>query len=140
MKTGMAFVDKFLNFKYNFAPLLQNKFVLYFICFLAIVDIVYLANVNDIRSIIILVLVGLLTSFFNKNMIVIIVFAICIAHILKYGTGNTYEGMANDNDESADDSTKDDMNNDDSSNDDSANDDSTNDDSKKDDSPKKKNK
>lgn len=96
---GLEFFNKLFKFKYNFAPILYNKFVLYFICFLAIINVIYFTNVGDIQSLVIFVLVGILTSFFSKNMIVILVISLCTTHILKYGTGNRYEGLENKNDE-----------------------------------------
>ena len=100
MKTGLNFIDKLLKIRYNIAPILQNRFVLYFFCFITIIDVIYFTNINDIRSLITLVLVGFLTSFFNKNMIVILTIALSVTHMLKYGIGNTYEGL--ENNESAD--------------------------------------
>jgi len=62
---------------------------------MALLDILYFANTRDMQSIIVLLLVGFLTSFFNKNMIVIIFFALVVTHLLKYGLGPSYyEGMA----------------------------------------------
>ena len=101
MKTRINFIDNILKMKYNFSPVLNNQFVLYFFCFIAILDIIYLVNMNDMQSLMILILVGLLTSFFNKNMIVILVFTLTITHVLKYGVASNYEGME-DKDESTD--------------------------------------
>ena len=52
--------------------LIHSRAVLYVLLILSILHIVYLANNNDIASMMIFVLVGLLTSFFNKNMVVIL--------------------------------------------------------------------
>jgi len=102
MKTGISFLDKIMKYTYNFSPILHNRIVLYFLCILAIADIIYFTSVNDIRSLIILVLVGILTSFFSKNMIVILVLALSVTHILKYGVDNTYEGMKEGKDDGKD--------------------------------------
>ena len=69
----------------NLNPILHNQIILYFITLVAIVDIFFLLNERDISSFIILLLVGLLTSFFSKNMIVIFVISLSVTHILKYG-------------------------------------------------------
>lgn len=83
-----------LKMKYNLNPILHNRIVLYFIALLAIGDIVYFLGINDITSFVILILVGILTSFFSKNMIVILVVAMVIAHIVKYGSAAyVSEGM-----------------------------------------------
>ena len=56
----------------NLGAFLHNRFLLYILCILAIVNIVLLGNNRDYNSIIVLVVVSLLTSYFNKNMIVIL--------------------------------------------------------------------
>jgi len=93
----MKFSPKnFLKMKYNLNPILHNRVVLYFIALLALGDVVYFLGINDITSFVILLLVGILTSFFSKNMIVILVVAMVIAHIVKYGSAAyVSEGMEN---------------------------------------------
>jgi len=79
---------------YNFNPILHNRIILYFISILALFDIIYFLNKGDIISFVTFVLVGFLTSFFSKNMIVIFVIAMSITHILKYGnSGYINEGF-----------------------------------------------
>jgi len=73
--------------KVNMKSLLQNRFVLYIIAFLAIIDILYLANGKDFNSVIVFVIVGFLTSFFSKNMIVVLLVAIIATHAIKYANG-----------------------------------------------------
>jgi len=87
-----------LNINYNLNPILHNRIILYFISILALFDMFYFLNSNDVLSFAILILVGFLTSFFSKNMIVILVIALCVTHILKYGTSSyVSEGFENDN-------------------------------------------
>jgi len=73
---------------YNFNPILHNRIVLYFISLLALFDMIYFLNKGDIISFVTFVLIGFLTSFFSKNMIVIFVIALSITHILKYGSSS----------------------------------------------------
>jgi hypothetical protein len=99
-----------LKMNYNLNPLLQNRMVLYFFFFLAIADLFYLANLRDFTTVTIIVLTGFLTSFFSKNMIVILCVALSVGHVMKYGTGNVTrrEGaktMADSSDEISGDST-----------------------------------
>jgi len=77
--------------------ILHNRVLLYAILLLALLDLFYLANVKDFTSVIVFILVGILTSFFCKNMIVILFVAICITHILKYP--RSLEGAENMNEE-----------------------------------------
>jgi len=94
---------RILKSNYNYNPILNNRFILYFICFLALVDILYLLNIGDIKSFLVFISTGLLTTFFNKNMIVVLVIALCITHIYKYGSSaysnkkvlNYHEGLEN---------------------------------------------
>src|SRR6056300_719693 len=72
------------NFKLK--SLLQNKFVLYVLVLVALLNILMLANGKDFNSVIVFVIVGFLTSFFSKNMIVILLTALLFTHALKYIT------------------------------------------------------
>jgi len=80
--------------------ILHNRVLLYAILILALLDLFYLANMKDFKSVIVFVLVGVLTAFFCKNMIVILFVAICITHILKYPT--SLEGAENMNEDEED--------------------------------------
>lgn len=81
----------------NVGNILHNRFVLYFFVFITIVDLMFFTNSGDIRSLLTLLIVGFLASFFSKNMIVILFTALVFTHILKYGT-NVSEGMENQDD------------------------------------------
>jgi hypothetical protein len=60
---------------------------------MAVINLMFFASTNDIRSLLTLLIVGFLTSFFSKNMIVILFISLVFTHILKYGT-DISEGMA----------------------------------------------
>ena len=79
---------------------LNNIFILYFIFIIAVGNLFYLLLENNIMYITFFILIGLLTSFFNKNMIVILTTTVAFTNILKYGIGirNT-EGLENDEEE-----------------------------------------
>jgi len=83
--------------KKNSKSILHNRVLLYALLILALLDLFYLANSRDFTSVTIFILIGLLTSFFCKNMIVILFVSICITHILKYP--RSLEGAKNMNDE-----------------------------------------
>jgi hypothetical protein len=88
---------RILKSNYNFNPILNNRFILYFICFLALVDILYFLNIGDIKSFLVFISTGFLTTFYNKNMIVVLVLALCITHVYKYGSSaysNKYDSSA----------------------------------------------
>ena len=94
-KQSPSFLRKLLKFKYNFNPILQNQFVLYFVFLLALVEIVYFLNVWDLRSVVFFLIVGFLASFFSKNMIVILTITLALTNIMKYGVRPAVEGMEN---------------------------------------------
>jgi hypothetical protein len=94
-KQSLSFLSKIWKFKYNLNPVLQNQFVLYFVFLLALVQIIYLLNIWDLRSVIFFLIVGFLASFFSKNMIVILVIALALTNIMKYGVNPSMEGMEN---------------------------------------------
>ena len=98
-KQTPSFLRKIWKFKYNFNPILQNQFVLYFLFLLALVQIVYFLNIFDLRSVIFFLIVGFLASFFSKNMIVILFITLALTNIMKYGVRPSFEGMENEEEE-----------------------------------------
>ena len=66
--------------------ILHNRFVLYFVLFLALADLLFLAMGREFVSVSIFILSGFVTSFFSKNMMVVMCVAMVITNILKYGT------------------------------------------------------
>jgi cytoskeletal protein RodZ len=78
----------------NKKSILHNKYILYFIFFIALSDLLILGYNNDYYSVAIFILIGFLTSFFSKNMIVIMLMAIAFTNIiLIYGRNDRFEGM-----------------------------------------------
>lgn len=65
-------------------PLLYNRAVLYFLVFFTLSEVAYFVNQNDTSSVMTLVLIGLLTSFFNKNMVIILFTALVFTNILRF--------------------------------------------------------
>uniref|UniRef100_A0A6C0HI26 Uncharacterized protein n=1 Tax=viral metagenome TaxID=1070528 RepID=A0A6C0HI26_9ZZZZ len=66
--------------------LLTNKYILIFVFIVSIGNIIQLGTEGDYTAIAIILLVGLITSCFSKNMTVIMIIAISVANILKFGT------------------------------------------------------
>jgi ssDNA-binding Zn-finger/Zn-ribbon topoisomerase 1 len=86
--------DKLLKMKYNFNPILHNQVVLYLFLFMTVVQIVLFVGNNDITSIVLMCLVGILASFFSKNMIVILCIVLTVTNLLKQGLKKFgYEGF-----------------------------------------------
>jgi len=51
---------------------------------LALLDFLYLGYIEDIDSVSVFILIGILTAFFNKNMIVVLSSALIVTNVLKY--------------------------------------------------------
>ena len=82
--------------------MLHNRFFLYFIFLIALFDFLYLGYTNDFDTLSIFILVGLLTAFFSKNMIVILSTTVIVANVLKWSGYNdsfNKEGLTNKEDE-----------------------------------------
>jgi len=86
-------MNRLLKSTYNFSPVLHNRGILYAFFVVALFELVYFLTINDYYSFSTLILIGLLTSFFNKNMTVILFIAIVFTHILKYWRSSYTEGM-----------------------------------------------
>jgi hypothetical protein len=82
-KTGGAIEKAFL----------YNKYVLYFIFLITLGYLFILLTLNDFYTFFIFILIGFLTSFFSKNMVVILSLAMSLSFILKYGTKIRPEGF-----------------------------------------------
>jgi hypothetical protein len=65
--------------------ILYNKWVLYFIFIVGMYDVIHFYQRGNTVAVAIFFIVGFLTAFFSKNMIVIIVSAIAVSHIVAYG-------------------------------------------------------
>lgn len=65
--------------------ILHNRYLLYAVFIIALADFLYLGSIRDMTSVFVFVLVGLLVSFFNKNMIIVLSSGMIVANVLKYG-------------------------------------------------------
>ena len=75
---------------------IYNKTVLYFILILSLTNLFVLFQLNDMFSVALFFLVGFLTSFFSKNMVVIMCMSLFFTNVLKYGprvANPSYEGF-----------------------------------------------
>lgn len=93
---------KFANIGKISHNILHNRFVLYFIFFLAIANLFMFIFSNDLKPIGAFFLAGLLTSFFSKNMVVIMVVSMVVANIIKIGSGSRDGFKGDDEDEDED--------------------------------------
>lgn len=78
--------------------MLTNKWVLIFIFIVGFYDVIHFYQRGNIIAFAIFFIVGFLTSFFSKNMIVIIVMSIAVSHLVAYGNKMS-EGLKGKTDE-----------------------------------------
>ena len=85
----------------NFQPILQSRLVLYLLFFFSVVTLFGFALNGEFLFAIIFIIVGFLTSFFSKNMIVILFLALAVTNIIIQGLrgGVQQEGLATKSDE-----------------------------------------
>ena len=77
---------------------LTNKWFLYLVLFSAVFDLFYFYAKGDMYALTIFFIIGFLASFFSKNMVVILVLAIVLTHLIRYGK-NLSEGFEDKEDE-----------------------------------------
>ena len=82
------------NNNVNLSKILESKIVLYFLLFVVIINMYTYATEHDEVYAGLLILIGFLTSFFNKNMIVILFTAIAVTNIIRFGNVQQKEGFA----------------------------------------------
>jgi hypothetical protein len=75
--------------------LLYNKYVLYAVFGVCIINILSWLFSGDLLHVAIFLLIGYLTSNFSKNMIVVLVIALVVSNIVKSGIRIAVEGMTN---------------------------------------------
>ena len=81
--------------------LLQNKYVLYLVLFIAITNILGYLAIEDFRSLMVFIAVAALASHFSKNMIVVLGSALIGTNVL-YASSRMREGMKNNDEEGKD--------------------------------------
>ena len=91
-----SFISKLFN-----TPFLQNKFVLYASLFAVLVTLVRHISNRNMNAVVLMALIGLVTSYFSKNMIIILLTAFSTVFLLEMLGSQGVEGMENKkNDES----------------------------------------
>jgi hypothetical protein len=63
----------------------ENSIILYFIFIMSITSLVYFAGQEDFNTVAVFITIGFVISFFNKNMIIVLFFALVGSYLYKYG-------------------------------------------------------
>jgi len=66
--------------------MLHNKVLLYVVFIFSLLNLFLFANTGNYFSVVVFLLIGFLTSFFSKNMLVILLLSLILTNILKYGS------------------------------------------------------
>lgn len=82
--------------------LLYNKYVLYVSFIICLINLLIWMFSGEFIHVTIFLLVGYLTSFFSKNMIVILVISLVVSNVVKSGSNIVLEGMDNKESENED--------------------------------------
>jgi hypothetical protein len=77
---------------------LTNKWILYLVLFSAVFDLFYFYQKGDMYALTIFFIIGFLVSFFSKNMVVVLILAIALTHLIRYGK-NLSEGFEDDDED-----------------------------------------
>lgn len=85
----------------NFDQLLQNKLVLYIVLFISLANIVAYLAYGNVDSVVFFALIGLLVSYFSKNMIIILLTAVVTTTFYTNGRRRV-EGLENKGDDGED--------------------------------------
>jgi hypothetical protein len=85
--------------------ILSNKYFLWLVLAFSLLNLLYMAVGGDYMSIVAFLLVGFLTSFFSKNMVVILLVAIVVGNVVRFGARSLHEGMKEGADEEDNDDT-----------------------------------
>jgi len=104
----LSFV-KWWNRNTNFRPLLQSRLILYVLFFFSVVTLLGYGMSGDFLFAVIFLIVGFLTSFFSKNMIVILFLALAVTQIIRQGAQprvSSSESLLEGMDTQTDDSSK----------------------------------
>ena len=83
----------------NNNAIIHNKIILYIIFFISLGDLFILLTENDIFSISVFILVGVLTTYFSKNMLIVLFISLVVTNLLKYGSSITTEGFDGNNED-----------------------------------------
>lgn len=92
-KTIRRFADQLSRPKPN--SILYNRFVLYFVFFVALSNLFIGAFQKDFVFCTYFILIGFILTFFNKNMIVVLVLTIVFSNIMRISSGSGIEGLEN---------------------------------------------
>jgi len=79
-------IAKSLNGLTTTNGMLHNKVLLYVVFIFSLLNLFLFANTGNYTYVMVFILIGFLSSFFSKNMLVILLLSVILTNILKYGS------------------------------------------------------
>jgi hypothetical protein len=79
-------LNSFKNTHFSLNSILYNRFLLYLFVCISIINMTVYGLMGDIQTPLIFILIGVITAYYNKNMLVILVISLAFSNIIKYGT------------------------------------------------------
>ena len=76
----------------NFKPVLKNTPLLYTIALLSCLDVMYMFQSNKFNALFVFFLTAMIMTYFSKNMMIILFFALVVTHVFRFGS-TVSEGM-----------------------------------------------
>jgi len=83
---GKMKLPKFINNISTTNGILHNKILLYAVFIFSLLNLFVFVNTGNYNHVAIFILIGFITSFFSKNMLVILLLSLILTNILKYGS------------------------------------------------------
>ena len=81
------------------SKILTNKYVLYFIAFLSLTNVLGYMISGDINHIIVFMLVGLIMTYFSKNMAIVLLVSLLMANLFSINIMLSREGFEGEKDD-----------------------------------------
>ena len=89
------------KFNISFKPVISNTPLLYAIALLSCLDIMYMFQANKFNALFVFFITAMIMTYFSKNMMIILFFALVTTHIFRFGS-NVSEGMETKNKDNSD--------------------------------------
>jgi hypothetical protein len=83
---GKMKLPKIINNISTTNGILHNKILLYAVFIFSLLNLFVFVNTGNYNHVAIFILIGFITSFFSKNMLVILLLSLILTNILKYGS------------------------------------------------------
>ena len=74
------------NNRFSLNSILYNRFLLYLFVFISFINMTAYGLMGDIKTPLVFILIGVITAYYNKNMLVVLFISLAFSNIIKYGS------------------------------------------------------